>query len=288
MRSSLLLALLLALLLPLAAAPLARAGDEPAAPAPYAVGATVADFSGPALGGGTISLADLAVTPEKAREAVLAAVQKVAPDAKVEMTTAIDDVPGLKDEEGEVDTDRRAELVAAAGLPFGLVAGEERAEGAKTLQDLLDWIVGAKDWPIVVMAWASGCDTCKRVYNDKVNEIAGRDEMRLLVLACHPYDTVDLMKTRIDLSGYVWRVLLDPDQKVSRLFGATRTPDVFLLDQGHVLRYRGAVDADPDVPLDDEGAKEYLRQAVRAVREGKEVEPKDTEPCGCPLPEKKP
>lgn len=74
---------------------------------------------------------------------------------------------------------------------------------------------------------------------------------------------------------------LDESGDIGRLFGAGRTPDVFVIDQG-VVAYIGAVD---DVrstdPADVEGATNYVRAALSAIAAGEAVDPAETERYGC-------
>ena len=64
--------------------------------------------------------------------------------------------------------------------------------------------------------------------------------------------------------------LHDATQEVARAYGAKTTPDVFVLDAGGRLRYRGAPDADYDDPGQDAA---WLREALDAVLAGAEPDP---------------
>ena len=76
------------------------------------------------------------------------------------------------------------------------------------------------------------------------------------------------------------RYLRDESQQVARAYDAKTTPDVFVLDAGGVLRYRGAPDADYDDP--SENAR-WLRAALDAVLEGRAPDPAETAPVGCSI-----
>ncbi len=95
----------------------------------------------------------------------------------------------------------------------------------------------------------------------------------------HPSDSFDAMKARVEADGgWPAPYLRDETQEVARDFGARTTPDVFLLDEDGVLRYRGAPDADYDDPSQN-GA--WLRGALDALLEGRDPDPAQTEPVGC-------
>ncbi len=70
----------------------------------------------------------------------------------------------------------------------------------------------------------------------------------------------------------------DASQDVARALGAERTPEVFVLDGGQRLAYHGAPDADHADPAQDAA---WLRAALDAVLDGREVERAETPARGC-------
>lgn len=97
----------------------------------------------------------------------------------------------------------------------------------------------------------------------------------------YPRDSLEAMRARVqagDFDGVPY--LRDDSQQVAHAYDAKTTPDVFVLDAGNVLRYRGAPDADYDDP-DQNGA--YLRAALDAVLAGREPDLAETEPVGCSI-----
>jgi hypothetical protein len=77
-------------------------------------------------------------------------------------------------------------------------------------------------------------------------------------------------------------VLLDPTGKVGKLYGATNTPHMYVIDKAGVLVYAGAIDDRPtsrksDVP----GAQNYVRAALEAVAAGQPVKTPVTRAYGC-------
>ena len=95
----------------------------------------------------------------------------------------------------------------------------------------------------------------------------------------YPSDSLEAMKERVDADGgWAAPYLRDESQEVARLYGAEKTPEVFLLDATGRLRYRGAPDADYEDP--SQGAA-WLRGALDAVLGGREPDPVQTKPVGC-------
>jgi peroxiredoxin len=95
----------------------------------------------------------------------------------------------------------------------------------------------------------------------------------------YPRDSFDAMRERLEREG-PWPApyLRDETQATARAYGAKTTPDVFVLDADHVVRYRGAPDADHQDPA--QGAA-WLRAALDAVLSGAGPEVAETEPVGC-------
>ncbi len=77
-------------------------------------------------------------------------------------------------------------------------------------------------------------------------------------------------------------VLLDPKGTVGRLYGATNTPHMYLVDKAGVLVYAGAIDDRPTTRTSDvAGANNYVRAALQAVMAGQPVKTPATRAYGC-------
>jgi peroxiredoxin len=77
-------------------------------------------------------------------------------------------------------------------------------------------------------------------------------------------------------------VLLDPTGAVGKMYGATNTPHMYVVDKAGTLVYAGAIDDRPttrrkDVP----GAHNYVREALQAVGAGQPVRTPVTRAYGC-------
>ncbi|MDG2021218.1 MAG: redoxin family protein [Phycisphaerales bacterium] len=68
-------------------------------------------------------------------------------------------------------------------------------------------------------------------------------------------------------------VLVDFDGKVGKMYGAKTTPHMFVIDGEGVLRYSGA--------FSDRADKNYVLDAVTAIKNGSTVSPTETRPYGC-------
>jgi hypothetical protein len=95
----------------------------------------------------------------------------------------------------------------------------------------------------------------------------------------YPRDSADAMRERVEREG-PWPApyLRDESQEVARAYDAKTTPDVFVFDSDGALRYRGAPDADH---MDESLNAAWLRAALDAVLDGREVAEPETKPVGC-------
>ena len=77
-------------------------------------------------------------------------------------------------------------------------------------------------------------------------------------------------------------MILDPKGTIGRLYGATTTPHMFVIDPSGALVYKGAIDDRPSARYSDvEGAKNYVKNALKALSAGQKVSPAATRAYGC-------
>lgn len=76
-------------------------------------------------------------------------------------------------------------------------------------------------------------------------------------------------------------VLQDPSGETARLYKATRTPEMFVIDAEGVLQYMGAIDDRPRGPAAE--ATNHVVAALTAMAAGEGLDPTETEPYGCTI-----
>jgi peroxiredoxin len=128
-----------------------------------------------------------------------------------------------------------------------------------------------------------------RLYIDRLKQIQSDFRDRGLILIGinandaeqFPEESLEQMKTFAQENDLNFPYLRDSSQDVAHSFGAKTTPQVFLLDGKGTIRYYGAIDDSPNTP---EAVKQpFLRQAITALLEGKDINPTATEIMGCSL-----
>lgn len=99
--------------------------------------------------------------------------------------------------------------------------------------------------------------------------------------AAQPKDGFEEMKVRAEEKSFPFLYLFDDGQEIYPLYGATRTPHVFLLDNEFTVQYIGAIDDNAR----DAGAvkNKYLENALEALENGKKPDPDFTKALGCSI-----
>lgn len=87
-----------------------------------------------------------------------------------------------------------------------------------------------------------------------------------------------------DNGSHATAYLLDGEGTVGKLFGAKRTPEMYVIDKEGILVFHGAIDdrKSPD-PADVEGAKNYVAAAIDDILAGRPVSTPSTEAYGCSI-----
>lgn len=97
--------------------------------------------------------------------------------------------------------------------------------------------------------------------------------------ASKPGDSFEAMKANAKAKGFPFLYLFDDRQEVSPKYGATKTPEVYLVDANRIVRYHGAID---DSPRNAEGVGEkFVEKAIEAIEAGKDPKPLTTKAVGC-------
>ncbi len=77
-------------------------------------------------------------------------------------------------------------------------------------------------------------------------------------------------------------ILLDPDGKMGRAYGAMTTPHMYVIDKEGILRYMGGIDSIPTTQVADLAkATPLFRNALQSVIKGQPVAQAVTRPYGC-------
>jgi peroxiredoxin len=81
--------------------------------------------------------------------------------------------------------------------------------------------------------------------------------------------------------GVTATAYLQDNGKVARVYHATNTPHMFVVDKDGKLAYQGAIDSGDS--RDISTAKNYVKAALASLKDGKPVEPAATKAYGCAI-----
>lgn len=95
-------------------------------------------------------------------------------------------------------------------------------------------------------------------------------------------DSYPAMVEHAEEAGYNAPYVIDTQHQLADAFGAKTTPHVFLLDKDMKLVYRGAID-DRYEGRKSEPDNHYLKNAMKALVNGKPIEPAVTRQVGCSI-----
>jgi peroxiredoxin len=118
-------------------------------------------------------------------------------------------------------------------------------------------------------------------YTDRLNDLSQEfSKQGITFLAINSNSTEDLQEVQSHAlkNGYPFPVLKDENNIVADLFGATRTPEVFVLDPNRIILYHGRIDDNKDA---DQVTSSDLKNALDEITSGKEVAVKSTKQFGC-------
>lgn len=143
-----------------------------------------------------------------------------------------------------------------------------------------------KDKDVVVVVFT--CNSCPtaRGYEERIAAFASThagSDAKVAVVAINvntgKEDALPAMKVRAEKQKFPFAYLYDPSQDVARKYGATFTPEFFVLGKDRTVLYTGAFD-DKSPPA--EPTVKHLEDAVKAALAGKKVETTETSAAaGC-------
>ena len=180
-------------------------------------------------------------------------------------------------------TSLAAPAARAAALKIGAPAPDFTLPAASdgkavALKDLL-----AKSKAVAVVFVATKCPV-SNAYNTRMaalgKEYAAKG-IPLVGINSNKTEPATEVKEHAEKHGFTFPVLKDDGNKIADAYGATHTPEVFVLDPKGNLLYHGRIDENQDNPR---GVKSPdLRNALDAVLSGRPVPAAETKAFGCTI-----
>ena len=120
-------------------------------------------------------------------------------------------------------------------------------------------------------------------YNErmvKLNDDYTSKGITFLGINSNSQEGIEEVKDHAGKNGFSFTVLKDPNNIVADAYGATVTPEVYVIDSKGTVRYHGRIDNSRD---SDEISSQDLRTALDTLLSGKEVAKADTKAFGCSI-----
>lgn len=158
----------------------------------------------------------------------------------------------------------------------------------KGLPGVDDRLHGLKDHRskfLVVVFFANHCPVAA-AYEERLIKLAEENQTRsvefvAISVSHHESDRLAKMKDRARDSKFPFSYLRDDSQEIGRRFGATATPQVFVLDSNRKVAYMGTIDDNWRNASKVES--HYLRAALDAIIAEQPIEIRETKPVGCEI-----
>jgi len=159
-----------------------------------------------------------------------------------------------------------------SGLPATTKSGDDLSVSLGDIKEDVVVVVFLANHCPVVVAYEDRIIDFTKDYAGKGVKVVG------FSVSSMPQDRLPKIKEYMKDKGSNYVYGYDESQQIGRAYGATNTPQFFVLDKDRVIKYMGAMDDSMD---ESKVKKTYLRDAVDAVLKGDSPEVSETQPKGC-------
>lgn len=187
-------------------------------------------------------------------------------------------------------------LFAAATDENGYAVGDEATDfNLKNIDGKMVSLASMEDAKGYIVTFT--CNHCPyaKLYEDRLIELHNQfAEQGYPVVAINPNvltqedDTYEKMIERAAEKEFPFVYLADEDQNITKTYGATKTPHVYVLSKNDgklKVEYIGAID--DNAKSAEEAEEMYVENAVNALLAGKKVKKKEAKAVGCSIKWKK-
>ena len=174
-----------------------------------------------------------------------------------------------------------APTVAAARSPGVSVEAHALLDAAGRPHNLSDWT----NEQLVVLAFLGLECPLSKLYAQRLSQLHEQfapQGVRLVGIVANQGDTAEAASAWAATHGLPFPVFRDPSARLADACGVTVNPEVVVLDQKRVIRYRGRIDDQylPGLSRAEPTRQELLR-AIEDLLAGRNVAVSITEPVGC-------
>lgn len=188
-------------------------------------------------------------------------------------------------------------LIALVGLLIAFPVAAQKAAPDFELVDSKGKTVRLSDYAgkTVVLEWTSrSCPFVRAQYDSGVMQDLQKWSTKqgvvwLSVISTHPsrrdyLDSQEAERMHRERGGASTALLMDPDGKMGRAYGAVVTPHMYVIAPDGKLAYAGALGDRPTMDAGEaKGARSFVRAALQDLAAGRKVATPQTRPFGCTI-----
>lgn len=135
---------------------------------------------------------------------------------------------------------------------------------------------------VVIMFWSTECPNVQ-AYNGRIVKIVSDYSSKGITfwgINSNSTENKGQIKSHAKENSYNFPMLIDAKNIVADKFGATKTPEVYVLDKDRNILYHGRIDNNRD---ESKVTSNDLKNALDEILAGKEVTVKETKAFGCTI-----
>ena len=140
-----------------------------------------------------------------------------------------------------------------------------------------------KDAKATVLIFVSTQCPNVKIYDNRINQIANEYQSKGFVIwgiNSNYTEPVEEVKEHSVKVNYNFPVLKDLNNTVADMLGATRTPEVFVIDKNRVVLYHGRIDDNREI---ENVTSSDLKNALDDINSGRDISVKSTKSFGCSI-----
>ncbi|MEW4490072.1 redoxin domain-containing protein [Thalassoglobus sp. JC818] len=146
-------------------------------------------------------------------------------------------------------------------------------------------VLGEESDSVSVVCFLGSECPLARLYGPRLDALSEKWKskgVRFIGINSNSQDSIEDLRIYLNRTGIEFPVLKDRLGTAADLFGATRTPEVFVVDSLGVIRYQGRIDDQYQPGLSrSEPEREDLKVAIEQLMSGQKIAVARTEPVGC-------
>ena len=169
-----------------------------------------------------------------------------------------------------------SKLSATDPIPVGEAAPNFQVTSTEGKEWTLESFEEAK---VIVVCFTSNSCPVARSYEERFNEFSlayGEKGVEFVAINCDPNEIADGATKAAAERNLVYRYAVDAQGESAKEYGATVTPQIFVIDKERKVAYTGPFDDDLSAPK-----SHYVRDAVTSLLAGKRPTIKTRRPFGC-------